>query len=570
MATSPNPADRYPKAVPTSVNPSVSQPYGTVNKSAGSNDKGQSFQPQFSQHPEYMMHRTDWERLEICDNDRLRQKCHRVVTTPPGLWDNAIGNHELVKKATAGLPADIAEGSGATALVKRYMYGGKVTGLTSKTLNGLASVATVQAPIIELPDELKYLLEDADGNGLTLVQTYNQTIRENLAYGRALLLVDIVNKNDKDRFVILLVRATSAFDWGRSTSSKSKTALEYVVIETYELNPDFDPVNAYAAPRYIKVQSYHHLNNGVYTVTKYRSIDGKYLEPETIVPQYMGKTLNFIPAVFVGAVDNSPDVDPSPVKPIVEAEIGIFQSYCRLEHALAGSAEPFLHGSGMDPEEIPSYVGAGSFIATPVIGSKLEFVQPDGEVFKIIIEQIEGHFQTAQESGASLLGARKNTSESGEALRLRQANITAPLKIIVHNVGQALSLLLQIIDFWRLSTSVEFTGDSEEVRFEPNRDFATFSLTANEIIALLQSWQGRAISHTTYLDNMRRSGFLQPGETVEDEIERMKREGELFVPVECDVANNNGKPSVNSPDPTPKLDVGEELPTTTLDKKVKT
>ena len=182
------------------------------------------------------------------------------------------------------------------------------------------------------------------------------------------------------------------------------------------------------------------------------------------------------------------------------------------------------------PEESTSFVtgtsglftGAGVVLTLPDYQARVGYTTTDTSAMTHIQSRMEDFYNQAQELGASLLGSRKNGTESGEALRLRQASSTATLKSVVDNTGDGFEYTLQMAAIW-------MNENPKDIRFDPNSEFSTFALTANETVALVQSWQSNAFSHSTLLDNFRRAGMLHAGETVEDELKRLEDPNEIYV-----------------------------------------
>ena len=119
----------------------------------------------------------------------------------------------------------------------------------------------------------------------------------------------------------------------------------------------------------------------------------------------------------------------------------------------------------------------------------------------------------ALQQGASLLGGQRNVSESGEALRIRQASTSATLVSVTYVVGSGIEKVLKYIAKW-------MGLNADEVTFEPNTEFTTYAMTAQEQLALVNSWKEGALSDDTLLDNFRKAGMLQAGDTIEDEKKR--------------------------------------------------
>jgi hypothetical protein len=498
-----------------------------------------------SNHDQYDNIEHIWNKIDYAYNVTMKENAHKLFPPPFGTLDEALKNNQYIKDATKYLETPIANGSDYSGAALAYYEGGHVPTLVPHTISSFSSIANQHEATVGLPDQLEYLRNGSTKDGKTIHKLFSEVLNKVLRSGRGVCVVDI--DLDENKLKIVLYPTKSLIDWGSLGVITDDRYFRYCIIKDKRLNPDFNPIDSSSNQRYIDIIFHHKIVDGKYVVEKQESINNEVLSQTTITPKFMGKTIDFIPVIAIGSIDNTPDVDPPPLEGISECVVQIYKLTCLLYHAQRTSSVPTMYGTGMDEDSTPDVTGADVFIPLADTQSHLGYTKTDTSQMAHIQDRIDGFYFQAQELGASLLGARKGTSESGEALRLRQAASTSTLKSIVSNVGNGIESLLKMIATW--------ANASGEIRFDPNKEFSAFALTANETIALLQTWQGKAISHSTFLENLRKAGMLKPGETVEDEIATMAIDGETFV----------------DPDSTSvaKLNVGENLPPKKpLDKKV--
>jgi hypothetical protein len=67
----------------------------------------------------------------------------------------------------------------------------------------------------------------------------------------------------------------------------------------------------------------------------------------------------------------------------------------------------------------------------------------------------------------------------------------------------------------------EWEGVSGDIEVELNTDFVDTKILPQELTALMGAWQSGAISHETFLHNMKKGEILPVGVTVEDEKDRI-------------------------------------------------
>ena len=481
-------------------------------------------------HDSYVSHIHIWNKISYTKNLTAKENAHKLFPPPFGTLDEKLKNNEYIQNATKYIETPIAKGSDYSGAAVAFYEGGHVPSLVSHTISSFISLANQHEATVELPSRLEYVKNNASKDGKSLDKVYVEILTEVLSKGRQIVLLDTDESDNKLK--IVLYKAESMKDWGATKNETDDGIFSYCIIEDKKLNDEYDPTSG-KNDKYIDIVFYHTIENNVYTVKKQESINGKVIDEKTITPSFMGKKLDFIPILAIGSVDNTPDVDPPPLEGIAECVVQIYKLTCLLYHAERTSSVPTMYGTGIDEDSVPDVTGADVFIPLVDTQSTLGYTKTDTSQMKHLQERIDGFYFQAQELGASILGSRKGTSESGEALRLRQAASTATLKSIVTNVGHGIEKILKMMAKW--------VGSPDELRFDPSKEFSTFSLTANETIALLQAWQGRAVSHSTLLENYRKAGMLQPGETVEDEMSRLAIDGEMFEDVDDKVNLGVGK-----------------------------
>jgi hypothetical protein len=79
--------------------------------------------------------------------------------------------------------------------------------------------------------------------------------------------------------------------------------------------------------------------------------------------------------------------------------------------------------------------------------------------------------------------------------------------------------LLRWVYWWLSTLSSPEEVPAEEVLIDLNKDFDTATMDAEEINALVSSWQAGAISHDTLLTGFRRGELIPPSRINEEELE---------------------------------------------------
>ncbi len=491
-------------------------------------------------HEDYIATRPIWILMEDTYKTNLKRNAQRYISPPPGVFQSALNNNTELEQTTEKLIIPVVEGAGWPQAAIAYILGGFEPDLIPRTLKGFISLVSQFAPTIDLPPQLKYLEKEATKDNKTLDEAYLRSVRKILLKGRVPVILDIQNNEIK----LVEYKAEALIDWDTLDNSSDSSLFKYAIFEDVIENPDFNPLKI-EEERYFPVYHYHHLVDGVYTVTTI--IDSNDYEGEketTIIPHLRGKTLDYIPLVALGSVDNTPDVDAVPLLGIANCSVAMLDLSCLLKHAEKTSAVPTMYITGVDSEDAPTVTGAGVCMVFPDYQARVGYTTTDTSSMAHIEGRIDGYYAQAQELGASLLGSTRHGTESGEALRLRQASSTATLRSIVENVGKGFKRILDMAADWKGAAI-------DSVVFEPNKEFSTFALTANETVALVQTWQAGAIAQSTLLENLRKAGMLKAGETVEDEQTTLKLPGEKYIEPVVPNTSSAGES---------KLDIAEGLP----------
>jgi len=508
-------------------------------------------------HPHYASNIIKIELVYTAYENLFKERFHKYLPVPAGLEAEDVKINEAINNATGQIATELAVGSGWTSASKAYVNEAFESFLTQQTVSIAISLALQHPPIIKLPSSINYLEKRMTADGKDATQFLKDVLIEVSLSGRVPILLDI---SEDGKFHVVQYKAGSLIDWADQSLGIDSRAIVYLKFIDFEKNPDFNPLQDDDSKRNIQVMFYHYIKNGIYTVEKYKSRQSTfdqndlYLD-DTTVPEYMGKKLDFIPAVVIGSLNNTVTIDPIPLYSIASCDLKRVELSAMLGYAQKMSSGPTMYMTGVDKDDAPPVTGPGTLVTIADSQGRVGYTTTDTTAFVSIRDEMQEYVAIAQELGASILGAKRGTSESGEALRLRQAAATASLKSIVSNTGSGINLILEIAAKW--------TGaDIEEVDFEANEEFNTFALTANETIAMLQSWQSGAISQSTLLENFRKAGMLQAGETVEDELKRLAQPGEKYEPIVEEGSNT----SITEK----KLDTGEDLPdSTTMNKNIK-
>lgn len=234
-----------------------------------------------------------------------------------------------------------------------------------------------------------------------------------------------------------------------------------------------------------------------------------------IIPLMNGKPLNYIPFVFFGANSNTADVSMPPLYDLVTLNLSHYRTTSDLEHG--------AHFTGLPTAVVSGYQAATNAAGVTEklsIGSSTAWIFPDPQAKASYLEftgqglgALENRLKVKEDGmaalGARMLAAEKAGVEAKGTVKLRHSGENAVLSSIANLVSAGLTRVLTIMAQW--------SGVSGEVKIELNKDFADNGLTAQELTALVASWQGGAMSSETLHWNLQQGELIPAERTFEQE-----------------------------------------------------
>lgn len=408
-----------------------------------------------------------------------------------------------------------------------YLRRARVPDLTSFALRGLLGIATRKPPTIELPKKLEYLLDNATPDGFGLEEMFVFMVSQILQVGRIGIMLDVTNDR---KFKFNLYSADACINWKEKIESGNRK-LNLVVLQEDETA---DPDNCYsheAKAKYIVLSL--DKDSGIYVAETYKDDSEDDSPYDEKIPSIFGKSLKHIPFIFAGSLDITPDVDRSLLQGVADISQHIYMKEADLANAEFMTCNPTLVMTGVEGDDSPFATGSNVAIALSAPDAKVYYTQTDTAGLSHVMEHIDKMNEEAAAFGATLLGARKRGVESAESVRLQQSVGGATLSSAVKSAGDAIQTLLEVAANW-----AGITGD---VVFEPSTEFSDSPIDHNILTALLKSYMQGTMSLETLIENYRRSGLLQDGDGIQDELEKIN--ASLFS-AEDDIEEEERKPEI--------------------------
>ena len=440
--------------------------------------------------------------------------------------DSVRGSVAVKDKRQVYLPVPDSESSdgriGVESLrYQQYLKRALFTNFTGRTKNALVGAAFRKMPVLEIPVALDYLLEDATGDGLGLVQMAKDELSNLLETGRSFLLVDYPQAEDgmsaEDvtaldlKASIVPYEAEQVINWRTEAVRGRKLLTLCVIAEQYKSGGDEFAHDTEAQHRVLR------LREDGYTQQLYR--EGLPYTDEFYPRRADGSVWGVIPAVFVGSKNNDASVDDAPLSDIADVNIAHYRNSADYEESCFLTGQPTLfitHSLSMEQwqEYNPNGIKLGSR-AGHVLGEAGSATLVQADPNNLVLEAMR-----AKENAMIAIGARivtdRGGNETAEGARIRFASENSVLGDIVHNLSQAIEQCL--------SWCGEFMGTGDLSEFEINREFYDKSVDPQLLMSMVTLLDRQIISNQDIFDRLKAGGIIDADRQLEDVAEEL---GEL-------------------------------------------
>jgi hypothetical protein len=397
-------------------------------------------------------------------------------------------------------------------------------------LQGFQGIIHGKPPKMQLPRQLKYLEEVATPDGRALDKLWTLMTEEVLVGGRIALLCDIVD----DQIVFAPYSVENVLNW-KLSSRRDGERPEWVVLrETACIdNPD-DEFETVEVTRYLELRMMFNQEAAdkqpdtgglVYHRKTYIQRDGEDAKEETpFTPiRFFGKFFGEIPLTVVNALDISYDFGSIPMSPLVKIAFLIYRRSADYNRSIYIKTDPQPWISGVtDESEIPNRIGGEEVWAFSNPQAKAGYLDIEGDGIPHQRTAIQDDWTRFHLQSAKLLQASETPSESGEAVRRKQAAKQVTLKAVTLNVAEGLERSIR--------KAAELLGVAPtSVMFKPDTDFSVPKMSGDEAGKWSQAKAtGFPISDRSLHEMARLGGATEM--TFEDEMRAMEDDAERVPP----------------------------------------
>ena len=473
--------------------------------------------PVDSRHPQYDKYLNRWKMVRDCD-----EGASAIKSRAKGA-EGALGG----LAGTAYLPPPNAtDGSTDNKLrYKAYVERANFVNFTAHTKEGMLGMVFRKPSTIVVDPAIEYMIENANGDGLSLDQMIKDAASEALMLGRYGLLVDYPSAPEgltnyevsslNLRANILPYPAESVINW-RTTTMGGLKKLSLVVLQEPTLKESDDGFD-YEECMYHRVLL---LKNGVYVQNLYNE-DGDIVEygngEVDIYPRKSdGSLWTEIPFAFIGSVNNDETIDKAPLYDIAEINISHYRNSADYEESSFLVGQPTPAFSGLTQSWVDQNMSGGiSF------GSRSAILLPEGggaQLLQANENQMPLKGMEMKEMQMVKIGTRiiqdGGGRETAEAAKIRFAGHNSKLGAIIINVQESFEKCLK----WAML----FMGGTVDPEIEINKEFYDSTVDPNLLMANIQLMDRGVIAKSDIRHLMRRASLLEhdrTDEVLDDEIE---------------------------------------------------
>ncbi len=441
------------------------------------------------------------------------------------------GQDEVKQETTLFLPDDSEadRSTEARSRYARYLMRAVWLPVSSYTKQGLLGMVFRAPPKTDLPSQLEYMLENADGSGLSLEQCAKIYTGEAIEVGRCGILAEypqaepglsaeqVAARNLQAR--LTTYRAESIDNWKFELIGGILKLTMVKLCELTEIEKDEYTYETETRYRVLR------LRDGVYTQAVYDD-SGDEVTAEFKVTDFNGNTFDHIPFHFIGSETNRPDVDKAVISGIIDLNTAHYQLSADSMKNLHIHSGGLLHINSGDTsatewkEVNPNGVMVGADQGVITQGGGITLVQlAPADAVEAKLKSLEGNMLSV---GAHLITERGD-NETAEAARIDASSKASALLTAADNVSEAVEAALE--DAARF-----MGGDPESVEFELNREFFPKGVDAQAVMASIQLLDRGVIALADVRDSLRGTPYLNADRT-DDELDSEAEEVEPLAPV---------------------------------------
>lgn len=397
-----------------------------------------------------------------------------------------------------------------------------------EAVKAMIGVMHSNPPVIELPQVMMPLMEQATNNRESLPLLLRRINEAQLVTGRIGLMGDLPDTEIVGSILPYIAtydaeKITNWDDGKREMPTIQELNLVVLDESEYERQADFtwEMIEKYRV--LVLGDVFENESLGIYQQALF--VGSTDFNPgQLMTPMLRGQSLTRIPFVFINATDLLSDPLPPPLRAIANLSLAIYRGEADYRIGLHNQSQDTLVVKGrrsMDDKgnPIPLRYGLGAVIDVPPDGDA-KFIGLTSDGLPEQRECLMNDRKQAREMAAQLLDTTSRAKESGEALRVRVAAQTATLNQISLTGAEGLQTILRKIAEW-------IGADPEQVNVIPNLDFADSGMTPHDFFEMMAAKEkGLLLSDESIHALLKKHGYTEKEFEDEDAAVQMEREAQ--------------------------------------------
>lgn len=352
--------------------------------------------------------------------------------------------------------------------------------------------------------KLKQYKENIDLNGMTLESFARDCVSEVLTTGRIIITASY----DGSSPYLQLFTAEQLINWADN---------KFAILATSRT--EFVEFKHKVIDQRIVIRREGEDFSGKWVVQKWEKENGKgewkeVAEPGQEGPKSpvaRGQYLDEIPLEVCGWTSVSMELELPPLLELANLNLSHYRNTADHENGIhfCGLPQPWAAGARAKEGETWN-VGVPEVWLINDPAGKAGYAEMTGNSVQKIADTLTAKEGRMAAVGARFLEGQRKAVEAADTIKTRQGDEKSVLAAITDTVSEALTKALRIAG--------KFVGENpKSIEYKLNTDFVETSLSPQEMVHLMQVWQGGGMSQQTFLWNLKKGDRL-PG-TIEEEMD---------------------------------------------------
>jgi hypothetical protein len=420
-------------------------------------------------------------------------------------------------------PTDVSESN--KKRYEQYVRRAVYYNFSRRTRDGLVGQVFLRPPVVKKPSELDCLDNNADGQGLQLLQVAKRATQNALTYGRGGLFVDypetdgaVTVQQAKEQNIqptIMAFYPWQVVNWATKMIGAARV-LSLVVLKEIVIEEDGD----YALIEKVQYRALRLDENGEYfqeihttntgggngATPGINTVDGEYTIDRKIYPTNSdGKPLKYIPFTFVGSEANDIVPDHPPMYDLCSLNIAHYRNSADFEEStfMVGQPTPVITG-------VTKYWVDTVLNGQVQLGSRASISLPEGAnatLLQAAPNTMPENAMKQKEEQALALGAKlvqnHKTVRTATEVMVDTTSETSTLHNVANNVSAAMEQCLRwacafvgVVPAETTDTTDDDDGDDDNasIMYRLNTEYELTRMNANDRLAIIKIWQSGAIA----------------------------------------------------------------------------